>query len=103
MKHISKLKDCFCQKWENCDEIAKGHSKKITENARRESPWKAADSEHSIAIHSISKVGYVTAVLAFVCTELHAQETSSFCDFWKMTSCDFNILFFFDSCKRKSF
>ena len=42
---------------------------------------KAAYSEHSIAIHSISKVGYVTAVLAIVRAELCAREASSFCDF----------------------
>ena len=41
-----------------------------------------------IAIHSISKTGYVTAVLAIVRTELRAREASSFCDFWKLTSCD---------------
>ena len=33
--------------------------------------------------------GYVNAVPAFVCFELPAQEASSFCDFWKLTSCDF--------------
>ena len=37
--------------------------------------------EQSIAIHSISKAGYVTTVLAIVHTELHAREASSFCDF----------------------
>ena len=38
-------------------------------------------SEHSIAIHSISLMGYVAAVLAIVRTELRAWEASSFCDF----------------------
>ena len=33
--------------------------------------------------------GYVTTILAFVHAELRGQETSSFCDFWKVTSCDF--------------
>ena len=34
MKHISqKLKVCFCQKEEKCDEIAKGNISKITETA----------------------------------------------------------------------
>ena len=33
--------------------------------------------------------GYVNAVPAFVCFELPAWEASSFCDFWKLTSCDF--------------
>ena len=49
----------------------------------------------SIAIHSISKAGYVTAVLAIVRTELRARKTSSFCDFWKMTSCDFTLFYSF--------
>ena len=48
----------------------------LAENLR-----KAAYSEHSIAIHSISKAGYVTAVLAIVRTEFRARETRSFCDF----------------------
>ena len=39
-------------------------------------------SEHSIAIHSISKAGYVTAVLAIVRTELRAREASGLCDFF---------------------
>ena len=38
-------------------------------------------SEHSIAIHSISLMGYVTAVLAFVHAELCAWQGGSFCDF----------------------
>ena len=47
-------------------------------------------------IHSISKAGYVTTVLAIVCIhELYALEASSFCDFWKMTSCDFTLLYSF--------
>ena len=33
--------------------------------------------------------GYMNAVPAFVCFELPAREASSFCDFWKLTSCDF--------------
>ena len=33
--------------------------------------------------------GYVDAVPAFVCFELPAREASSFCDFWKLTSCNF--------------
>ena len=39
--------------------------------------------------------GYVTAILAFVCSNLPAQEASSFCDFWKLTSCDFTSFFSF--------
>ena len=38
---------------------------------------------------SISMAGYVDAVPAFVCFELPAREASSFCDFWKLTSCNF--------------
>ena len=54
--------------------------KLLTENLH-EGPPKGAYSEHSIAIHSISKAGYVTAVLAIVRTELLAREARSFCDF----------------------
>ena len=32
--------------------------------------------------------GYVNAVPAFVYFELPAREAGSFCDFWKITSCD---------------
>ena len=39
--------------------------------------------------------GYVTAVPAFVSGKLPAQVASSFCDFWKLTSCDFTLLFSF--------
>ena len=39
--------------------------------------------------------GYVDAVPAFVCFELPAREASSFCDFWKLTSC--NIIAFISS------
>ena len=58
-------------------------------------PRKAAYSEHSMAIHSISMSGYITAVLAFVHAELRGQETSSFCDFWQVTFCDFTLLYSF--------
>ena len=34
-------------------------------------------------------VGYANAVPAIVCFELPAREASSFCDFWKLTSCAF--------------
>ena len=60
----------------------KGHFSKIAETAHRvSSRSEAAYSEHSIAIHSISMVGYTNAVPAFVCFELPAREASSFCDF----------------------
>ena len=52
--------------------------------------------------------GYVNAVPAFVCFEIPAREASSFCDFWKLTSCNFiatissmievNLFFFFFMC-----
>ena len=70
--------------------IAKGNFSKITETARWQPPQKAVYSEHSI-----SKAGYVTAVLAIVRTELRAWEASSFCDFWKITFCDFTFLNYF--------
>ena len=56
-----------------------------------------------LAFHSISKAGYVTSVLAIVRTELRAREPSSFCDFWKITCCDFTLFILFDSSKRKMF
>ena len=65
MKHIWKIRGCFCQKGEKSGEIAKGHFSNITETACREFPRKAAYSKHSIVIHSISKAGYVTAILWF--------------------------------------
>ena len=40
-------------------------------------------------------VGYVTAVMALFCCEFPAREASSFCDFYKMTSCDFTAFFSF--------
>ena len=33
--------------------------------------------------------GYVNAAPAFVRFKLPAREAISFCDFWKLTSCDF--------------
>ena len=52
--------------------------------------------------------GYVNAVPAFVYFELPAREAVIFCDFWKLTSCDFiafisslievNFFFFFFLC-----
>ena len=104
MKHISKILRLLCQKGEKCDEIVKGHFSKITETARWEPPRKAAYSEHSIAIHSISKAGYVTTVLAIVRTKIRAREASSFCDFWKITSSDFTLFYsFLDSSKHNFF
>ena len=58
-------------------------------------PRKDAYSEHSMAIHSISMSGYVTAVLAFVHAELRGRETSSFCNFFKVTFCDFTLFYSF--------
>ena len=51
--------------------------KLLAENLHKRPPY----SEHSIAIHSISNAGYVSAVLAIVRTELRAREANSFCDF----------------------
>ena len=65
--------------------------KLLAENLRERPPIQNI----SIAIHSVSKAGFVTAVLAIVHTELHAREASSFCDFWKMTSCDFTLFYSF--------
>ena len=72
------------------------HERSFFENRRYCSPselWAnftdVAYSKHSIAIHSISMAGCVNAVRAIVCFELPARKASSFCDFWKLTSCDF--------------
>ena len=51
--------------------------KLLAENLRERPPIQNI----SIAIHSISKAGYVTAVLAIVRTALRGREVSSFCDF----------------------
>ena len=69
--------------------------RKMAETAHRASSTVAADSEHSIAIHSISMAGYLTTVPAFVCIELPAREASSFCDFFKLTLCNFTTYFSF--------
>ena len=83
--------------------------KLLAENLRERPPIQNI----SMAIHSISKAGIVTAVLAIVRTELRAWEASSFCDFWNMTSCDFtlfysfltqaNIIFFLDVLGKEYF
>ena len=46
----------MCEKGENCSEVATGH-KKITDFFLLSS-MKASYSQHSLAIHSISMVGY---------------------------------------------
>ena len=73
------------------------HERSFFENRRNCSPSElhggSLYSEHSIALHSISMAGYATTVPAFVCFRLPAREASSFCDFWKLTSCDFTAFF----------
>ena len=93
MKHIWQIKGLLLSKRIKWGEIAKGHFSKITEAACWEPPRKAVYSEHSIAIHSFSKAGYVTAELAIVHAELRAWEATTFCDFWKMTSSDFTLFY----------
>ena len=61
--------------------------KLLTENLYERPPIQK--SEYSMAIHSMSMAGYVTAVLAFVHAELCGRESRSFCDFWKVSSCNF--------------
>ena len=61
-KHIWKRKQRYAKMWWNC----KMPFFKIKESAHCEPPRKVAYSEYSIAIHSISMAGYITAVLAFV-------------------------------------
>ena len=76
MKHIWKIKKiAFAKKEKNVMKSQKVTFKKsqkmLPENLHDR---KAAYSKHSIAIHSISKAGYVTTILAIVRTELRAQE-----------------------------
>ena len=82
----------------------KGHIKKITETARWEPPRKAVYSEHSIAIHSISKADYVTALLAIIRTEFRSswrRAVSVIFEKWPAISPYFsfltkaNVIFFF--------
>ena len=90
MKHIWKIKGLLLSKRRKMQ----CNHKNMTETAHWEPPRKAAYSEHSIeSIRSISVVGYVTPVLAFVRAELRARKGSSFCDFWKITSCDFTSFY----------
>ena len=101
-------------------QVRLNHERSFFENHRNCSPselWASstdtAYSKHSIAIHSISMAGCVNAVRAIVCFELPAREASSFCDIWKLTSCDFisfiscfievNLIFFFDMLIKDKF
>ena len=65
--------------------------KLLAENLRERPPIQNI----SIAIHSISKAGYVTAVLAIVRTELRAREASSSVIFetWPLAILPYFILF----------
>ena len=104
MKHIWKLEDYFCRKGEKCDEIAKGHFKKITENAHWEPPRKAAYSEHSIAIHSISKAGHCNRRTGYCPLRAPCPGGEQFLWVLKNDLLRFHlILFFFDLRKRKKF
>ena len=88
--HLKNQRNAFVEmEKKKIGDIAKGNFSKITETAHWEPPRKGTYSEHSIAIHSITKAGYVSAVLAIVRAELRAREASKLCDFWKMTSFDF--------------
>ena len=88
-KNIWKTQDFLASNRRKMWLITKGNFSKTAETAHRASSTEAAYSEHSIAIHSISMEGYVNAVRAIVCFELPTREASNFCDFWKLTSCDF--------------
>ena len=96
-----KTKGCFLSKrrkmqWNH----NRSFFKKSQELAERASQ-NATFSEHSIAIHSNSIVGYITAILVFVHAERRAREVSSFCDFWKTDLLQFHcILLLFYSSKH---
>ena len=46
----------------------------------KQAPWRQRIQNINLAIHAISMVGYVTAVLAFVCGELPARR-QAVCEF----------------------
>ena len=82
MKQNKKEKGLLVSKIRKLQWNHKRSLKKITKTAHWRAPRKAAlFSEHSIAIHSISVVGYITASLMFVCVVHRACQASSFCDF----------------------
>ena len=78
-KNIKK-KGCLCPQGENSVKSQKASFRK-SQNCSPRSSTVAAYLENSIAIHSISMAGYVSAVTAFVCGKLPARVASSFCDF----------------------
>ena len=82
-KNVMKSQKVICQK----------SQKLLTENLHDEAAY--SEPSNSIDIHSISMAGYVSSVLAFFCAELSGRETSSFCDFLKVTSCDFIPIYSF--------
>ena len=57
----------MCQTGDNCSDIATCDFQKSQKLLTDRAPRQAAFSEHSISIHSISMVGYVIIVPAFVC------------------------------------
>ena len=91
--HLKNKMVAFVKKEKNAVKLQNVIFSKITETARWEPLRMAAYSEHSIAIHSISKAGYVSTGLVIVCPELRARKASSFCDFWKLTFCDFTLFY----------
>ena len=68
--------------------IKKKSQKLLTNNLHKRPP---IDSEQSIAIHSISIAGYVTAIVAFVHAELHTWKASIL----HVHVCDFFVFVFF--------
>ena len=60
-------------------------------NCPLRTPRKAVYSEHSIAINSISNYWQLS---------VPSWEASSFCDFWKIASCNFTLFYSFESSKR---
>ena len=93
-----KQKWCFCQQQERaakCGEIAKCHFLKITETANLEHPRKATyfRTFNSYLFNFNDRFNCCTQI--FVRAELCARKPSSYCDFWKMTSCDFTAFYTF--------
>ena len=94
-----ELFDCD-KKENNAEKSQKVIFQKSQKLLTKRAPWRQPIQNISITIYSIAVAGYVTSVPAFVRGELPAREASTFCDYFKMTSCEVTAFFLlFDSSK----
>ena len=86
-----------CVKEEKSGEIAKGNFSKITETAHWASSTEAAYSEHFNSYMYLFNFNgeLCKRRISFCLWQTPSREASSFCDFWKLTSCDFTRFFSF--------